>query len=148
MRKSQIRSITRKKYRSYPSKEKVIQLGNLLKGDFSTQTINKKRVTDITCIYTLKDRWCYLTSVLDLYSKKVAEHSFSRSMTTELVIKAVKNAYDAQKPAKGFLLHSDLGSKYTSHEFMNFVHSFGIVQSFSQKAIPMIIPVLNLFVPL
>ncbi len=136
MRKAQIRSITRKKYRPYPSKEKVIQLGNLLKRDFSTQTINEKWVTDITYIYTLNDGWCYLASVLDLHSKKVVGHSFSRSMTTELVIKAVKNAYDAQKPAKGLLLHSDLGSQYTSHEFMNFVHSLCMTQSFSQKGCP------------
>ncbi|MCM3034340.1 IS3 family transposase, partial [Niallia sp. MER 6] len=36
MRKAGIRSITRKKYRPFPSKEKVVQLGNLLKRDFST----------------------------------------------------------------------------------------------------------------
>ncbi|MEI2464648.1 IS3 family transposase [Niallia taxi] len=34
MRKAGIRSITRKKYRPFPSKEKVVQLGNLLKRDF------------------------------------------------------------------------------------------------------------------
>ncbi len=136
MKKADIRSITKKKYRPYPSKEKVIQLGNLLKRDFSTQTINEKWVTDITYIHTLKDGWCYLASVLDLHSKKIVGYSFSRSMTTNLVIKAVENAYHTQKPAKGLLLHSDLGSQYTSCEFMNFVQSLGMVQSFSQKGCP------------
>ncbi|PEO44096.1 hypothetical protein CN563_20340 [Bacillus sp. AFS026049] len=36
MSKARIRSITKKKYRPYPSKEKVIQLDNLLKRDFTT----------------------------------------------------------------------------------------------------------------
>ncbi|MDF9761066.1 transposase InsO family protein [Peribacillus simplex] len=51
MSKASIRSITKKKYRPYPSKEKVIQLDNLLKRDFTTQTINEKWVADITYIH-------------------------------------------------------------------------------------------------
>lgn len=51
-------SITKKKYRSYPSKEKVVQLNNLLTRDFSTQTINEKWVADITYIPTIGDGWC------------------------------------------------------------------------------------------
>jgi putative transposase len=136
MKQANIRSITKKKYRPYPSKQKVVQLDNLLKRDFSTTTINEKWVADITYIHTLRDGWCYLASVLDLHSKKIVGYSFSRSMTTQLVLQAFTNAYDAQKPAKGLVLHSDLGSQYTSDQFMNFVHSLGIVQSFSQKGCP------------
>ncbi len=55
MNKARIRSITKKKYRPYPSKEKFIQLDNLLKRNFTTQTINEKWVADITYIHTLKD---------------------------------------------------------------------------------------------
>jgi hypothetical protein len=40
-------------------------LDNLLKRDFTTQTINEKWVADITYIHTLKDGWCYLASVLE-----------------------------------------------------------------------------------
>lgn len=53
LNKARIRSITKKKYRTYPSNEKVIQFDNLLKRDFTTQTINKKWVIDITYIHTL-----------------------------------------------------------------------------------------------
>lgn len=60
MKKAGIRSIKKKKYRPYPSKEKVIQLDNLLKRDFSTQTINEKWVADITYIPTVREGWCYL----------------------------------------------------------------------------------------
>jgi putative transposase len=136
MKQANIRSITKKKYRPYSSKQKVVQLKNLLKRDFSTTTINEKWVADITYIHTLRDGWCYLASVLDLHSKKIVGYSFSRSMTTELIIQAFTNAYDAQKPAEGLLLHSDLGSQYTSEQFMNFVQSVGVMQSFSQKGCP------------
>ncbi|MCT9853055.1 IS3 family transposase, partial [Priestia megaterium] len=136
MKKARIRSITKKKYRPYPSKEKVIQLDNLLKRDFSTRTINEKWVADITYIPTLRDGWCYLASVLDLHSKKIVGYSFSRSMTSELVIEALRNAYTAQKPGKDLLLHTDLGSQYTSSEFTQHVHEYEMKQSFSQKGCP------------
>lgn len=44
---------------------------NVLKRDFQATTINKKWVTDLTYIHTIKDGWCYLASVMDLYSKKI-----------------------------------------------------------------------------
>ncbi|WP_081356457.1 IS3 family transposase [Priestia aryabhattai] len=70
-KKARIRLITKKKYQAYPSKEKVVQLTNLLKRNFSTQTINEKWVADITCTPMVRDGWCYLASVLDLHSKKL-----------------------------------------------------------------------------
>jgi len=42
MKKADIRSITVKKYRPYPSKEKVVERENVLEQDFSTNTINEK----------------------------------------------------------------------------------------------------------
>jgi transposase InsO family protein len=136
MRKAGIRSITKKKYRPCPSKEKVVQLENLLKRDFSTHTINEKWVADITYIPTVRNGWCYLASVLDLHSKKIVGYSFSRSMTSELVIEALQNACFSQKPQKGLILHTDLGSQYTSSEFTQHVQKHGIKQSFSQKGCP------------
>ncbi len=103
------------KHRPYLSKEKLVQLNNLLKRDFSTQTINEKRVADITYIPMVRDGWCYLASVLDLHSKKVVCYSFFCSMTSELVIEALQNAYTAQKPREGLIIHTDLGSQYTDY---------------------------------
>jgi transposase InsO family protein len=136
MTKAKIRSITKKKYRPYSSREKVMERKNLLDRDFSTTTINEKWVADITYIHTVRDGWCYLASVMDLHSKKIVGYSFSRSMTTDLVMNALENAYSIQKPAKGLLLHTDLGSQYTSTEFMQYVQTRGIFQSFSQKGCP------------
>ncbi len=111
----------------------MVQLTNLLKRDFSTQTINEKWVADITYIPTIKDGWCYVVSILDLHSKKIFGYSFFCSMTSKLVIEAIQNAYTTQKPVKGFLLHTDLSSQYTSSEFTQHVHKYEMKQSFSQK---------------
>lgn len=83
MKKAEIRSITKKKFRPQSTKGKVIEGTNILNQDFSTTTINQKWVADITYIHTLRDGWCYLASVLDLHTEKIVGYSFGRSMTTE-----------------------------------------------------------------
>lgn len=70
MSKLGIKSIIIKKYRPTSSKKRIEDQENVLKRDFSTTTINEKWVTDITYIHTIKDGWCYLASVMDLYSRK------------------------------------------------------------------------------
>jgi putative transposase len=131
-----VRSIIVKKFRPTPSKEKVVERENILKRDFSTTTINEKWVGDITYINTLKDGWCYLASILDLHSKKVIGYSFSSSMTTELIEKALENAYITQKPGDGIIFHSDLGSQYTSDDFARKIQSYHMTHSFSYKGSP------------
>jgi len=117
MKAAGIRSITTKKFKPTPSKEKVVERENILKRDFSTTTLNEKWVGDITYIHTLRDGWTYLASVMDLHSKKIVGYSFGRSMTTEIIIKALNNAHETQKPGDNLIFHSDLGTQYTSEAF-------------------------------
>ncbi|MDY0406672.1 IS3 family transposase [Virgibacillus sp. 179-BFC.A HS] len=136
MKVADIRSIIVKKFRPTPSKEKVEERENIINRDFSTTTINQKWVGDITYIHTLRDGWCYLASVLDLHSRKVIGYSFGRSMTTELVEKALENAYVTQKPNDGVIFHSDLGSQYTSDSFAEKIQDYKMTHSFSHKGSP------------
>jgi putative transposase len=132
-----IRSIIIKKFRPTSSKSKVESRENVLKRDFSTNTINEKWVTDRTYIHTLKDGWCYLASVLDLYSKKIIGYAMSKTMTSELAVQAVRNAILLQRPKAPLILHSDLGSQYTSYEFQKYISETKIItHSFSGKGCP------------
>jgi len=58
MKKAGIKSITEKKFRPTPSKEKVVERENILQRDFSTKTMNEKWIGDITYINTLR-HGCY-----------------------------------------------------------------------------------------
>lgn len=137
MKRAGVSSTIQKKYRPYMSKkEKVEERENLLKQDFSTKTINEKWVADITYIHVLREGWCYLASVLDLHSKKVIGYSFSRNMTTDIVVEALENAYSTQRPSNELILHTDLGSQYTSQEFQNLLAERKIKASFSRKGCP------------
>jgi putative transposase len=88
-------------------------------------------------IHTLRDDWCYLVTVLDLHSKKIIRYSFSRSMTTALVLHALENAISIQQPKPGLILHTDLGSQYTSEEFGRALKEQEMIPSFSRKGCPL-----------
>ena len=57
-------------------------------------------------------------------------------MTTDIIIQALKNAYTFQRPKDKVILHTDLGSQYTSKDFKDFISDLNIVQSFSRKGCP------------
>lgn len=57
-------------------------------------------------------------------------------MTTELIIKALRNAYHTQRPKEGLMFHSDLGSQYTGDEFANVIKQLNMTHSFSHKGSP------------
>ncbi len=109
---------------------------NILNRDFGTETVNKKWCTDITCIHVQKEGWTYLASVMDLCSRKIIGYAYGTSMTAEPVVKAVKNACLNVRDTKGSVLHSGLGSQYTSQVFEKYLESKGIRHSFSHKGNP------------
>ncbi len=57
-------------------------------------------------------------------------------MTAELSVKAVENACLNVSDTEGIILHSDLGSQYTSQAFEGYLSSKGILHSFSRKGNP------------
>ncbi|MDB8570766.1 IS3 family transposase [Turicibacter sanguinis] len=137
MKLAGLASIIQKKYTPYKqSKELVLERDNILEQDFSTTSINQKWVSDITYIHVQEEGWCYLASVMDLHSKKIIGYHFSKQMTTDIIVQALKNAYISQRPKDEVILHTDLGSQYTSKDFKDLISDLNIVQSFSRKGCP------------
>ena len=62
-------------------------------------------------------------------------------MTAELAVQAVKNACLNVKDTKGIILHSDLGSQYTSQMFEDYLSKRGWFIPSAEKGIPMTMPV-------
>lgn len=60
----------------------------------------------------------------------------STTMSAELTIEVVKIACLNVKDTKGVLLHSDLGSQYTSHTFESCLTGKGLIHSFNRKGNP------------
>lgn len=136
MKKLNISSIVVKKFKPYRSKTQILERENILRRDFSTSTINEKWVGDITYIHTMKDGWCYLASVMDLHTRKIVGYSFSKSIDANLVVSALKNAYQTQRPSGSVIFHSDLGSQYTSDAFIAQLKKYKMTASYSRKGCP------------
>jgi len=136
MKKLNIASVVVKQFRPYTSKTEIIERKNILRRDFRTNTINEKWVGDITYIHTMKDGWCYLASVMDLHTRKIVGYSFSKTMDTNLITTALKNAYETQRPNGFLIFHSDLGTQYTSEVYIEQLKRYNITASYSSKGCP------------
>jgi transposase len=132
-----IKSIVVKKYQYSKNQGKVPDdKENILNRNFEADTVYKKLVTDITYIHVANEGWTYLASVMDLYDRKIIGWSYGRNITAELATQAVKNACLNIPETHGIILHSDLGSQYTSDEFESYLTTKGMKHSFSRKGNP------------
>lgn len=103
---------------------------NLLQQDFSAKAPNQRWVADVTYIAT-KEGWLYVAVVLDLFSRRIVGLSMSERMTTDLVLKALKQAIFHRNPDSGLVHHSDKGSQYTSKDFQTLLSMHEMVASMS-----------------
>ena len=137
MKVQELRSKVVKKYNHHANKGNVPDdKENILNRDFKADTINQKWCTDITYIHVLKEGWTYLASVMDLCSRKIIGYAYGTTMTAELALEAVKNACLNVKNTEGIILHSDLGSQYTSQLFESYLSNAKMQHSFSRKGNP------------
>lgn len=128
--------ITLKKFKPHKSQSTTEDLPNLLKRDFNATKPNEKWVADITYIHTLKDDWCYLASILDLYTHKVVGYSFGQKMDKNLVINALDKAMLRQRMPENVILHTDRGSQYLSTEYIIKTDDYKCRRSYSAKGNP------------
>ena len=89
-------------------------------------------VSDITCIHT-KEHFVYLTSVIDLYDRKVVGWSLSDNLTArDTAVRAYLMAVKNRKTSAGMIFHSDRGVQYAGEEFRSEIKG-QVVQSMSRN---------------
>lgn len=132
-----LRSIIIKKY-NHKGNKKVDEKNkeNLLEQNFKADKPSEKWVGDITYIYTKETGWTYLAVVMDLFDLKIIGWSYSRNMTSEIVIEAFNKAKQERGIRKGMIFHSDLGSQYTSKEYEKKLLENNVRHSYSKKGYP------------
>ncbi|MCY9670370.1 IS3 family transposase [Paenibacillus alginolyticus] len=134
MREQGLRSCMSKKFRvtTTDSKHNEPIAPNVLEQDFSATKPNEKWVADITYI-PCREGKLYLASVMDLYTKQIVGWKLSDSMTTDLVLDALKQAYRAKKPKKNLIHHSDRGAQYASSDYRKQLKTYRMRASMSRK---------------
>ncbi|MCB0509801.1 MAG: IS3 family transposase [Bacteroidetes bacterium] len=85
---------------------------NLIKERVVTRP-NEVWVSDITYL-KCGDKFCYLSLITDLYSRKIVGYHVNRTLEMEGAIKALQMAYKAGSPE---IHHSDRGSQYCSYKY-------------------------------
>ena len=86
MRMYGLRPRTKRKYKiTTDSKHSKNIASNLLQRNFYVCDVNRVWVGDITYIWT-KEGWLYLSTVIDLFSRRVVGWSLGKQITKELVI--------------------------------------------------------------
>lgn len=134
MRELGLQSKLTKKFKvTTDSKHDLNIAPNILNREFTPPSASTVWVSDITYIYTLSG-FIYLTTVIDLYDRKVIGWSVSSDMTTqETVVKAFNMAKNNRHIANGMLFHSDRGAQYASNDFTKLLKDNKVVQSMSRK---------------
>ena len=125
---------TEKPFRNYRHKDNG-ECTNHMHQEFNQKCPNIVWVSDFTYI-RVASKWYYLCIVMDLFSRKVIAWNISAKPDVDLVMTAVKKAYDKRNCPKGLMFHSDRGSQYTAFSFRQLLDSLNVVQSFSKKGYP------------
>lgn len=134
MRNAGIRAKTKKKFKATTdSKHGRPVAENLLNREFdSPSKPNEVWVSDITYLWT-DEGWMYLAAVVDLFTRRVVGWALENRMTSQLVVDALQQAIDQQRPSGEVLCHSDRGSQYASEQYQNQLRENGFVCSMSRK---------------
>jgi transposase InsO family protein len=134
MRKEQIRAKRKRPFRprTTDSGHTGPVAPNRLRDMPQVSQVNRVWAADITYVWTMQG-WVYLAAVMDLCSRKIVGWSLSQSLETNLVKRALEQAWFVRRPAAGLLHHSDRGIQYASSAFRALLDSRRIVPSMSAK---------------
>lgn len=109
------------------------ELKNILDEQFNPAEPDAVWCSDITYIWTFAG-FVYLTSIMDLYSRKIIAWVLSDTLEAKWIIEAVAKAQKARRVSKPLIIHSDRGSQYVSNDYIN--ATVAMQRSYSKKAYP------------
>jgi len=110
MREAGIYAVDKKKYRATTdSKHSHPVAANFLNRNFRVNKPNQFWVADITYIYT-REGWLCLSTIMDLYSRKVVGWFMENRITQELVSEALHMAIKQRKPLPGLYSYIQTGA--------------------------------------
>jgi transposase InsO family protein len=134
MRDNGIKAKQRKGYRpaTTDSAHDLPVAPNILNRKFDRQRPNEAWVADITYIAT-DEGWLYLSTVMDLFSRRIVGWSVGERMTRHLPLRALHMALQRRRPGAGLIHHSDRGSQYASADYRQELQRAGMICSMSRK---------------
>ncbi len=107
---------------------------NILNREFKEHGVRKVLLTDITYIPYANTR-CYLSVILDAFTKEVLAYVLSNSLEVDFVLETVNILIEKHGTSLSTetLVHSDQGCHYTSYSFIQILKDKQLRQSMSRK---------------
>ena len=109
------------------------ELHNILNEQFNPDRPNAVWCTDITYIWT-RDGFVYLTSIMDLYARKIIAWTLSDNMEVSCVINTINKAKERRNTDLPLIIHSDRGSQYVSKAYRDATKKYQL--SYSHTGYP------------
>jgi transposase InsO family protein len=109
------------------------ELKNILNQNFYPDHPNAVWCSDITYIWTFEG-FVYLTSIMDLFSRKIISWVLSDTLEAKWVVEAIEKAKLKRNVDKPLVMHSDRGIQYTCGLYQEAIEGF--IKSYSKKAYP------------
>lgn len=100
---------------------------------------NEIWVADITYLWLKpQDKFCYLSIITDLYSRKIVGHHVHESLSVKGCIEALKQALKIRKnKTQSLIHHSDRGVQYCCHDYVRLLQKQNIQISMTQTGDPL-----------
>ena len=112
---------------------KVRTGGSKSPGIITPDSPNAVWCSDITYIWTT-DGFVYLTSIMDLFSRKIIAWTLSQTLEETYVIDTINKAKARRNTELPLIIHSDRGSQYVSQAYREATAE--MQRSYSKKAFP------------
>jgi transposase InsO family protein len=109
---------------------------NLLLERKLPQKLNEVWVTDITYIPLSGGNWCYLSVIMDLFSRRIVGWQLDDNMKETLVTSTLNKAIRGRKMDRGLVIHSDRGGQYGGKIFRSLIEKKKLLQSMSRADNP------------
>lgn len=112
---------------------------NLIENAVPTRA-NEIWVSDITYLWLKpEDRFCYLSVITDLYSRKIVGHCVHENLNVKGCLDALKEALwgRSRNTQQSLIHHSDRGVQYCCHAYVQALQKNGIKISMTQTGDPL-----------
>ena len=135
MREDNLLALERKQFVMTTDSHHSLEIALNLARHMKLTGVNQLWVADITYI-RLREQFVYLAVVMDAYSRKVVGWELSRSLSSELAVRALEQAIVMRQPSPGLVHHSDRGVQYASGEYAELLEKHQMVASMSRAGNP------------
>lgn len=128
-----VSNYTIKQFKVHKSTCNEDKIANEVDRKFNDRDYLEVVVSDLTYV-RVRDRWCYVCLIIDLFNREIIGYSAGKNKTAELVYDAFLSS--SVNLSKIRIFHTDRGSEFKNKIIDEIITTFNIKRSLSHKGCP------------